>query len=82
MQTIGLATFFTRPGDWVHSFPSHFGTSRAPRALSTTKLDIEHAQWLELLHSFTSVKDLVLSGRLISLVAPVLGELIGERMSF
>jgi len=41
--------------------------------------DIENAQWLEILRPFTSVKDLVLSGQLVQLVAPILGELIGER---
>jgi len=41
--------------------------------------DIENAQWLELLRPFTLVKDLVLSGDLVRLVGPVLGEPIGER---
>jgi len=40
--------------------------------------DLENAQWLELLRPFASVKDLVLCGQFIRLVAPVLGELIGE----
>jgi hypothetical protein len=42
--------------------------------------DIESTQWLEILRPFASVKDLVLCGRLVGLVAPILGELIGERV--
>ena len=42
---------------------------------------IEHAQWLELLRPFAFVKGLVLSGNLIPLVAPALGELTGERVT-
>ena len=43
--------------------------------------DIENAQWLELLRLFAFVKDLVLCGQLVGHVAPVLGELIGERVA-
>ena len=42
--------------------------------------DIENSQWLELLRPFASVKDLVLCGQLVRLLAPVLGELIGDRV--
>ena len=41
--------------------------------------DMENAQWLELLRLFASVKDLVLCGQFLRLVAPALGELNGER---
>jgi hypothetical protein len=43
--------------------------------------DIENAQWLELLRPFTSVKHLVLPAQLVILVAPALGQLIGERVT-
>jgi hypothetical protein len=43
--------------------------------------DTENAQWLELLTSFISVKDLVLHRHLIELVAPVLEDLTGERVT-
>ena len=38
-------------------------------------------QWLELLHPFTSVRELVLSEDLVPLVAPALQELTGERVT-
>jgi len=43
--------------------------------------DIENAQWRELLRPFASVKDLVLCGRFVRLVAPILGEFIRERVA-
>jgi hypothetical protein len=39
--------------------------------------DMENVQWLELLHLFPSVKDLVLLGTSFQLVAPTLNELDG-----
>jgi F-box-like len=43
--------------------------------------DIESVQWLELLHLFPSVKDLVLSGKSLRLVAPALDGLTGESVT-
>jgi hypothetical protein len=43
--------------------------------------DIENMQWLELLHPFTSVKQLVLYSKIVGLVAPALQELTGERVT-
>jgi hypothetical protein len=43
--------------------------------------DIGAPQWLELLQPFNRVKDLVLSKRLVRLVAPALQELAGERVA-
>ena len=43
--------------------------------------DMENIEWLELLQPFTCVKDLVLSRRLVPLVAPALQELDGERVT-
>ena len=41
--------------------------------------DIEAAEWLDLLHPFTAVKNLYLSEKFAPHIAPVLRELIGER---
>ena len=82
-----------RPSDWqLSSLAQVLGSSIPPLpTLERLELrgdhyephqwqdDIENAQWLEILRPFTSVKDLDLSGELVQLVAPVLGELIGER---
>ena len=43
--------------------------------------DMENTEWLELLQPFTCVKDLVLSERLVPLVAPALQELDEERVT-
>ena len=43
--------------------------------------DIENVQWLEVLHLFASVRDLVLQGELVRLVAPALKELTGESVT-
>jgi hypothetical protein len=43
--------------------------------------DIENVQWLELLHPFTSVTQLVLYKKIVGLVAPALQELTGERVT-
>jgi hypothetical protein len=42
--------------------------------------DMEGTQWHKLLHPYTSVKDLEVSGNLVQLVAGALGELTGERI--
>jgi hypothetical protein len=42
--------------------------------------DIENSQWLELLHTFTAVKDLFLSQKFAPRIAPALQELVGERV--
>jgi hypothetical protein len=42
--------------------------------------DTENAQWLDLLHPFTAVKNLYLSKEFTRRVAPVLQELVGERV--
>jgi hypothetical protein len=42
---------------------------------------MENVQWLELLHLFPSLKDLVLWGKLFRLVAPALDELDGESVT-
>ena len=45
------------------------------------KDDVENAQWVELLHPFTSMKDLLLYGGSLQHVAPALEELAGERVT-
>ena len=46
--------------------------------LRSQKYDVEGAQWLELLHSFTPIKDLLLRRKSIPHVAPALEQLAGE----
>ena len=84
-----------RPSDWqLSSLAQVIGSSIPPLpTLERLELreghyrpqhwqdDIENAQWLEILRPFISVKDLVLSGQLVRLVAPALGELIGESVA-
>jgi hypothetical protein len=43
--------------------------------------DIENAQWLEVFRPFASVRDLVLHGELLRLVAPALKDLRGESVT-
>ena len=43
--------------------------------------DMENVQWLELLHLFHSVKNLILSGKSFQLVAPALDGLDGESVT-
>jgi len=43
--------------------------------------DILNTQWLQLLHPFSSVKNLFLSEKLVQLVSPALQELTGERVT-
>jgi hypothetical protein len=78
-----------KPSDWQLSslaqvctscfppFPTlgHLCIYNGPSAQSQWEDDMESAQWLELLHPFTSVRDLELSGDLYQLLAPALGEL-------
>ena len=84
-----------RPSDWqLSSLAQVIGSSIPPLpTLERLELreghyrpqhwqdDIENTQWLEILRPFTSVKDLILSGQLVRLVAPVLGDLIGESVA-
>ena|ERR1700730_7690745 len=43
--------------------------------------DMENAQWLELLHPFTAVKNLRLGNELVQRAAPALRELTGEMVT-
>jgi len=43
--------------------------------------DMENSQWLELLHPFTNVKDLHLSGEVPTCIAPALQELASKRVT-
>ena len=84
-----------KPSDWqLSSLAQVIGSSIPPHStLEHLELredlyrpqrwqdDIENAQWLEILRPFTSVKHLILCGELVRLVAPVLGELNGERVA-
>jgi len=83
-----------RPSDWQLSSIAQVLRSSIPSFPTLERLelrehlepqhwqdDIENAQWLEILRPFASVRDLVLSGQLIQVVAPVLGDLIGESVA-
>ncbi|KAI0288888.1 hypothetical protein BC826DRAFT_1107407 [Russula brevipes] len=52
------------------------GASRSP----CWQEDVEHTQWLELLHPFTTVKSLSLSKEFTPRIVPALQELSGERI--
>jgi hypothetical protein len=77
------------PPDWQLSSLAQVCSSSLPPSSSLEHLaifsyrshwqdDIESTQWLELLHPFTSVKNLDLADGLVPLVAPALQELAGE----
>jgi hypothetical protein len=83
------------PSDWQLSTLAQIYSSALPQALIPTmehlsirdnfqpshwQDDIEDSQWLEVLHPFTSVKNLYLSRELTPSIAPALQELVGERV--
>jgi hypothetical protein len=59
----------------------YLGISEARYSQPQWQDDLESSQWLELLHPFTSVRNLELSKNLVRLIAPALGELDGERVA-
>ena len=78
--------------DWQLSFLEQVCTSSLPPVSTLEDLymsgrpwpqdwkdTIDYAQWLELLHSFTTVKDLYLSKELAPCVVPALQDLVGGR---
>ncbi len=81
-----------RQSDWQLSSLAQIYNSALPQALIPTmehlfirddflphwQDDIEDTQWLEVLHPFTSVKNLYLSRKLTPSIAPALQELVGE----
>jgi hypothetical protein len=83
----------SRP-DWLSSFaqvsrssfPHTFVSSlenlyiREGELPPSREVDVENGQWLELLHPFTAVKNLYLSGEMTARIAPVLQEFVGERV--
>jgi F-box-like len=88
---ISSLAILCRPSDWQLGTLAQVCDS-ALSPLSTLELleiriwrswrdQVENAQWLELLHSFTSMKDLVLNGKLIRHVALVLEQLARERVT-
>jgi hypothetical protein len=84
-----------RQSDWQLSSLSQVCTSSFPQALIQTvehlyiledtnprprwQDDIENSHWLELLHTFTAVKNLYLSKEIAPRIAPSLQELVGQR---
>ncbi len=85
------------PLDWQISSLAQVCSTSFPPLLTLERLDIvietdpnsplkwqdemEDTQWLELLHPFTSVKDLHLSKDSAAFIAPALQELSGERVT-
>jgi len=80
-----------RPFDWQLSSASQvFNSALSHLTFEHLEIDssrehrkdnTENADWLEVLHPFTSVKDLVLSWRSVLLVAPALEDLAGGRVT-
>ena len=92
---LSLATSCKRP-DWQLSSIAQLCSSSFPQALilgvehlyihengfwTLPWDDIESSQWLELLHPFNAVKDLYISPKFMSSIAPALQELAGERVT-
>jgi len=84
-----------KPSDWQLSSIAHVCSSSLPRLSTLEHLgiyenrfskpqwrdDMENTQWLELLYPFFAVKDLVLSEKLVQLIAPALQDLTEERVT-
>jgi hypothetical protein len=81
-----------KPSDWqLSSFAQLYNSAFSPLpALQRLEIndnrqhwqdDIENAQWLEVFRPFASVRDLVLHGELLRLVAPALKDLRGESVT-
>jgi len=93
-KTLELEIPCTRPS-WQISAITHVCSSPLPPLPTLERLGIYEAkfvepewqdnivntQWLQLLHPFSSVKNLFLSEKLVQLVAPALQELTGERVT-
>ena len=88
LLSVGVAQ---RDLDWHPSSLVQLCTSTMPLFLTVEHLylttpwihwqDTEHTPWLELLHPFTAVKNLYLSERFASEIAPSLKELVWERVT-
>jgi hypothetical protein len=80
-----------KPSDWQLASLAQVCDSALPPPSTLERLsingyrrhceDVENTQWLELLHPFTSVKDLVLSMKSFQLVAPALEAPAGENVT-
>ena len=89
-RTLSLR-ILSKPSDWqLSSISQLYNSALSPLSLEHLEIhnfrkdwedDMENVQWLELLHLFTSVKDLILSGKTFRLVAPALNELNGESIT-
>jgi len=94
MQQISIRTTCKAP-DWQLSFVAQVCSSSLPIIPSLEHLyiceginsrsrwqdDIENDQWLELLHPFTTVKNLYLSKGVVPRIALALQELVGQRLT-
>jgi len=79
-----------RPSDWqLSSLAQVCDSALSLLTLECLEIDIERswkddveiAQWVELLHPFTSIQDLLLREKSIQHVAPALEQLAGERVT-
>ena len=84
-----------KQSDWQLSSLVELCTSSIPQALILTVerlcileyessqpcWDVEHDQWFELFHRFTTVKNLYLSRDFLPRIVPILQELVGERVT-
>ena len=88
---ISSLTIACRPSDWQLSSVAQVCDSALSPLPTLERLeiyikrswkdDVENAQWVELLHPFTPIKDLFLRGESIQFVAPALEQLAGERVT-
>jgi len=90
---ISSLTISCRPSDWrlssvaqvcdlaLSPFPTLERLDIGIRDSSHWQDNVENAQWVELLHPFTSIKDLLLHEESIRHVAPALEQLAGERVT-
>jgi hypothetical protein len=90
-RQISLLAISCRPSDWQLSSVAQFFDSALYSLPTLERLeiyikrswedDVQNAQWLELLHPFTSMKDLFLRDESIQHVALALEQLAGERVT-
>jgi hypothetical protein len=81
-QLSSLAQIYSPALPLIHTTKHLYihNTNYLPPPPSHWQNDIENGQWLEVLHPFTSVKNLYLSWELMPSIAPALQELVGERV--
>jgi hypothetical protein len=76
-QLSSVAHVFTSVFPSIHMVERLYFYGDPSRSLE----DIADMQWLELFHPFTAVKDLHLAKGFVTFIAPILQELVGERVT-